>query len=215
MSEHIYALVHWVEGQKKYFYVGRTARELGIRFAEHRYAANSTHERFKTDVYEYIRSDVICQIFEEEVLCVCADDQPQDYEDFYVIKLIREGHLLRNEKHGDQKRIAALADAAELGTVELRDVGELRAYRQERARIASERSQALRDEVMGTSANPRRNNGVSQWIEQQNAANVESRAVAAKKAARRKMLAGLRDAEHQRWLAEQAALFEQEKLSAT
>jgi hypothetical protein len=50
MSEFVYALTHYTDGEKKYFYVGRTAREQGVRFKEHQYAAGSVHNRFKTEV---------------------------------------------------------------------------------------------------------------------------------------------------------------------
>jgi hypothetical protein len=208
MSEFIYSLYHYKDGidKKVYFYVGRSEREQGIRFKEHQYAAGSVRECFKTEVYEYIRNEVLCQIFEEEVLCVCEDENPQDHEDFWVIKLIREGHNLRNEKHGDQKRIAALQDAydLEVGGVTVETVQQLREYR---ARKASERSQKLREDVLGTGTNPHPNPAVQEFLQERaSPALVEARTL---KEARMKLRADWREQEYQRWLTEQRHLFEQ------
>lgn len=210
-KEFVYALYHYKDGvdKKIYFYVGRSYREVGVRFKEHQRAASSNDKRFATDVYDYIRKEVVCGIFEEEILCWVDDDNPQDYEDFFVIKLIREGHNLQNEKHGDQKRIAAIADAKELGDVALRDVTELREYRRIREeRIAGERAAKLREGVLEGTANPRPNIGVQDFLGASAVNAMKARKEKALKAARRKEQAEWREREHQEWLQKNQKLFD-------
>ena len=116
--EHIYALYSIKEDVKSYFYVGRSIREPSERLKEHHYAVRN---KSKTeDVYKHIRENlVLCDIpyFEQEILCWCNDDEPDDCEDFYVIKLIRGGHKLMNMKRGDAKRVAEAVEIASTSEV--------------------------------------------------------------------------------------------------
>lgn len=208
-KEHIYALYGIRNGVKEYFYVGRSEREPSIRFKEHEYSARNTKKQ--EDVYLHIRQEFMrCDVFlvEHEVLCWCDEFAPQDYEDFYVIKLIREGYELQNMKHGDQKRLAAIADAKQLATdnVEIATVGQLREYR---ARKAFERSEALRKEVLGTGVAPKPNKALDEWIANQSIRAAEDSRLKAAKARKANINKAAREKEHQDWLATQRHIFEQ------
>jgi hypothetical protein len=204
-KEYIYALYHYVNGDKVYFYVGRSEREQGIRFKEHRRAANSKEARFDTDVYNYIREKVLCTIFDEEVLCVCEDENPNDYEDYYVIKLIRAGHKLMNMKAGDAKKLAELGEIAATDEV-IRSVGELRAYRK-RQQDAYAASTALRNGVGGMDASPipKTLRDEIRALDAGIAATAQKKAEAAKK---REIAKAKREAEYQMWLAAKRAEFD-------
>ncbi len=125
-QEFIYALFHHVDFKKVYFYVGRSARAKGIRHDEHIHAANG--ERKQEDVYKYIREHVAYRIFFEDVLCYCKDENPNDYEDFYVVKLLREGAPLQNMKKGDMKKLAELT-AISNSTCKIATVSEFKVAR--------------------------------------------------------------------------------------
>jgi len=147
MQEYIYALYHYINGTKTYFYVGRSERTKGIRFEEHR--ANVNRKSHTEDVYTYIREQVLCQIFEEEILCTCSDNA-NDYEDFYVIKLIRDGHNLQNMKHGDQKKIALLSEITELNnnSIVINSVSDLRRHR------SAQTAKKLQDKIRTNHSSP-------------------------------------------------------------
>ena len=212
MNEYIYGLYHYINGEKEYFYVGRSSREVGVRFNEHRYAVNSLAKRFKTDVYEYIRNNVLCTIFEEDILCICEDENPEDYEDFYVIKLIREGFSLRNEKHGDAKRLAAFNELKDIAASKalLRTVKELREYRQKRRTEAYERSDRLQQEIKEKdfyvhSPVPA---SLKAKFKQMDAETAQKAKENAEKAAKKARLKASREADYQQWLNAQRHLFE-------
>lgn len=186
MSDNIYALYHYLngEGKKIYFYVGHT-NNPERRFNEHRRNAGRTE-----DVYKYIRSKVLCQIFEMEILCECKDEEPTDYEDFYVIKLIREGHELQNMKHGDAKSYALNDEIADMtkNKITIESVKQLREYRE------GERARKLRDEEVVTYT-------IAPGV-------MEAREKKAKKAKKAAELKYARDKEFQIWLASERELFE-------
>lgn len=143
-QERIYALYYEDNQGKHYFYVGRTEREGDARYKEHRAAVLAENNpKFKTDVYEFIRNEVPYGVFYEEVLCVCNQDNPDDYEDFYVVQLIRAGHTLQNMKSGDARRLAAteLANSTEV----IRSPKDVRAYKD---RIAGEKAAELRRKIL-------------------------------------------------------------------
>jgi hypothetical protein len=198
MSDSIYALYHYLNGkdEKIYFYVGHTNNPTR-RFDEHRRAANS--ETKKEDVYQYIRNKVLCQIFEMEVLCDCKAEEPDDYEDFYVIKLIRDGHELQNMKHGDAKSYALTNEINSLSknNITIENVRQLREYRAgERARKLRER--VLNEEVVVHVIAP----GV-----------LEARKKAAIKAKKAAIAKHKRDQAHEIWIKEKRQLFEEENRS--
>lgn len=205
MAEFIYALTHYKDGEKKYFYVGRSEREPGVRFAEHRLNANTRSE----DVYRYIRESVQCQIFEEEVLCWCEDENSDDYEDFYVVKLIREGHDLKNSKHGDAKRIAAteLAWSPEI----INTVRDVRLYKERKAREAYERSEALKKKVKGET---QRVGPLTNFLRQTSEASRAAQKLATEKKQQRAAKKKVSQIEHELWLQEQSHLFESGEIDA-
>jgi hypothetical protein len=151
--EFIYSLVHYREGKKIVFYVGRSEREPGVRFHEHWYAANSDNSKHDTSVYRYIREKVMAGIFEEEILCWADPDVAEDHEDFYVIQMIRRGEPLQNEKHGDLKRLALIDEAYVLNrdSVKIETVDDLREYR---SRVTADKASALRAKILAEEGTP-------------------------------------------------------------
>ena len=196
-NEHIYALTHWIDGKKKYFYVGRSARPDGVRYKEHQYASSWGH----TSVYKYIRDHVLCGIFEEEILCRCDDDNPDDSEFYWVVKLIREGHNLQNEKNGDAKRIAAEECAAT--DYAINTVSDVRRYRQE----VADRAAALKRKINGETISDRYDPS-AEYIRTRAKMIEANRAEEKRKAEKKALAAARREEEHQKWLFEQRALFE-------
>jgi len=197
MNEHIYALYHYLNGEKIYFYVGRSGREANIRFNEHR--RNVSDLKHKEDVYCYIRGNCQCEIFEQEILCECDPKEVDDYEDFYVVQLIMAGCNLQNMKHGDQKSDALFLAANHIKTnsVKIDTVKEFREYREgERARKLREK--VLNEEVVTLVVDP----GV-----------LESRTKHKAKKDRSAMLKASREKDFQEWLFQQRAIFEEERKS--
>lgn len=201
--EHIYALVHYIDGKKIYFYVGRSTREPLIRFREHQANVNSVGHR--EDVYEYIRQSVACTVFEQEILCYCEDDNENDYEDFYVIKLIQDGHILQNMKKGDAKRIALGNEAAVLKSsgVDIRSPRELHIYR------AFQKSEALRLKVLADGQTPSPKGPILNEFFQQHSAQLAVKKENDKvNAVKKQLTKNNRDAEYAEWLFQQRKLFD-------
>lgn len=213
-NEFIYALTHWVNGRKIYFYVGRSEREVGIRYKEHRNAVHCYAPRFNTDVYNYIRANDPLMLFEEELLCWCEDDNVDDYEDYWVIKLIRDGHNLQNEKHGDAKRLALLEDAYELerDNVRISTVKDYRLYKEKRA---FERAAALREKVLAEEQNSKLhlNPTMLAFFEESSALIAAARVTSTAKAAKKRAMDAVRAEAMAVWLREQQRLFELEQKS--
>jgi hypothetical protein len=197
-DQFIYSLYHEYNGTQIYFYVGRSSRELGIRYAEHQYAAKSKAKQFDTDVYNYIRANVTHSgekyEFTEKVLCWCDpkdDGNPNDYEDYWVIKMIMDGHPLQNEKHGDERRTALLKEAHDIkdSEITLNSVKKLREYRE---RATWVRSEELRAKIKQESIEnaPEKSKKVYEWLAEQaditRKKNIELRVIEAVKAKRRK-----------------------------
>lgn len=201
-KEFVYALVHYLNGQKIYFYVGRSERDPGIRFKEHQYDANHKH----TDVYTYIRQHVLCQIFEEEILCYVDEDEPDDCEFFWVVKLIREGHKLQNEKHGDAKRVAAEKCANTSYAIhKINDVKKYKEYvksEELRAKILQNTTETESKLPPVVAAFLRQSPVKLTPAEQYKLDQKRSRKDAAKQQ---------REEEHQKWLNEQRHLFEEDR----
>lgn len=148
-QEHIYGLYWLWNDEKHYFYVGRSKRDPKERFTEH--IRNSIDLNHKEDVYQFIRAECMpCDvaIWYHDVICWCEDNRTEDYEDFYVIQFIRDGHDLKNMKHGDQKKIAALLDEVNdlrVSNTKLESVNDLRVYRHMKE---YERSNALKRKIL-------------------------------------------------------------------
>ena len=202
-NEHIYALTYWFDGKKIYFYVGRSARDDGIRFKEHQYAAEWGH----TSVYKYIRENVICEIFEEEILCRCSDEIDVDDSEFYwVVKLIREGHKLMNEKNGDAKRIAAEECAA--STYAINTVADVRTYKKMKIKEACDKAEKLRQSIMGTATEERYDPSAA-YIKSMASKVAEKREEVKQRMTKSARAKAAREEAHQKWLYEQRALFEE------
>lgn len=200
-NEHIYALTHWIDGKKIYFYVGRSSRPDGIRYKEHQYASDWGY----TSVYRYIRENVLCGIFEEEILCRCSDEiEVDDSEFFWVVKLIREGHKLMNEKNGDAKRIAAEECAA--SKYSINSVSDVRTYKKMKIKEACDRAEAFRKTVEGDHYDGY--DPSAEYIRKHAESLKSSRELERIKKEKKARAAARREAEHQKWLFEQRALFE-------
>jgi hypothetical protein len=197
-KEFIYALTHWLNGEKIYFYVGRTERELGIRFKEHQYDAQHKH----TDVYTYIREFVLCQIFEEEVLCYCRDDEPDDCEFFWVVQLIRAGYKLQNEKHGDAKRIAA--ETCANTSYPIHKISDVKKYKE------YVKSEALRAKILAetTETESKLPPNVAAFIKEHSTQAIAARKQQAERRTKLDAAKVRREEEYQLWLNEQRNLFE-------
>lgn len=121
-SQYVYALTCWKDCKKVYFYVGRTSRPQGVRLHEHRTSTRTT------SVYKYINEQVPAGIFEEEVLSQISDDMDaEDSEFFWVVKMIREGHDIQNERNGDAKRVAAIECAK--SSIQINNLNDVRNYK--------------------------------------------------------------------------------------
>jgi hypothetical protein len=95
MEHTIYALYDAKDFE--YFYVGRTERALLIRMNEHRrdYKTGTEHK------YQYMRELEAKGInWRVDILAVVKEGDKK-FEDYYVYKLLCEGHPLKNQKMGD------------------------------------------------------------------------------------------------------------------
>ena len=103
MKESIYSLFYLFEGQKNYFYVGRS-KQPTTRMQQHRWSA----KRGDTEaVYQFIRNLWAVSIdFDHEILAE-VDETDLRYEAFYVYQKIIEGFELTNMKMGDAVKNAA------------------------------------------------------------------------------------------------------------
>ncbi len=211
--EHIYALYSEYDMVKSYFYVGRSKRSPEIRLNEHLQAVNNTKKT--EDVYCHIRDNLmLCGIpvFEHEILCWCDDNEPQDCEDYYVIKLIRKGHKLMNMKKGDAKKTAAQNEIMSIAKSKevFHSVNDLKAYRVKRAAEAYQKSEALRAEVLLHDFH--HSSPVPQWLKdtfkRDEAEVLAARKIHAAKAEKRAISKAAREADYQRWLAEQRLFYD-------
>lgn len=139
--EQIYALYYEYADTRHYFYVGRTERDPKIRLREHHYKI----KKGKEDVYKFIRER--CQpngidVWDMELLKNENGDPTEDCEDFWVVRMIRDGHDLKNMKHGNLRKIAQLKGLAQAK-------GEFTTVREfVRFRDDYERSERLKREVL-------------------------------------------------------------------
>ena len=95
MKEFIYALYLEIGSDRCYFYVGRTGN-LIRRMNEHRLAAMTGTE----DKYVFIREHKDLT-WNYEVLHECVRTDDSSFEEFYLIKLLREGWEMTNMKNAD------------------------------------------------------------------------------------------------------------------
>lgn len=148
-TEFVYGLYFTYNDEKFYFYVGRSGRgvhrEPGVRFKEHQYHA--TYDT--TQVYTFIREQLNAYNVDwyEDVLCWCSDDEAtvNDTEMFWVIKMILDGHDLKNAKHGDAKKYVEAKAAISSGyTIESpKDVAGWRVFNANRKRQLAEEIRAM------------------------------------------------------------------------
>jgi hypothetical protein len=151
IKDQIYALYYNWADERHYFYVGRT-NDPARRLSEHRRNANNPEHT--EDVYHYIRE---CRqpngidLWDMEILWSQPNSSAEDCEDFWVVLLIRAGNQLMNMKRGDLHRIALEMLSKQQG--EFTDVDEFvefkqRVEREDKERLAYERSDKLRNEVL-------------------------------------------------------------------
>lgn len=118
-KEFIYGLYFEFESERFYFYVGRSGRGEnrvpGVRFKEHKYHATYDH----TPVYVFIREELddLGIEWKEQILCWCDRDQAttNDTEFYWVVKMIQDGHDLKNAKNGDAEKYVEAARAIKSG----------------------------------------------------------------------------------------------------
>lgn len=126
------------DGQKRYFYVGKTRRSIATRIREHVSRLSKGHE----DVYNYLRRLDDSHIeWSYECLRFCAHQEyVQDAERYEVIRLLRLGHDLCNMRYGDANHKAELA--RQTADVSLRSVADVM-----KARLATEYAYEVRRQV--------------------------------------------------------------------
>ena len=189
MKQYIYSLYHYLNqsDEKIYFYVGHT-NDLERRFKEHHYNSDAKTE----DVYQYIRTQVLCEIFEMDCLAEVTD-QDEPYEEFWVIEMIRAGYPLQNMKHGDAKMMALSGEANTLNKnkVVINSAHDLRVYRE------GEKARLLREKILndGSIAAPEGSITFDHLAKKVTTKKVRNTSVA--------------DARHQAWLKENNHLFDE------
>lgn len=134
MAKEIYAFFCLVGEEKKYFYVGRT-KNFDRRIQEHNY--RKTHGR--EDKYEFIRDLEEAGIgWSAEVIeRVEDDDYLPDSERWHVIRLTREGHVLKNMRHGSVEHRRELSE--QVRAKHIRSAATVRADRIRRKFLQSKR----------------------------------------------------------------------------
>ena len=151
-GEFIYALYFEVDSEKFYFYVGRSGRGEnrvpGVRFKEH--LAHSKYDT--TPVYVFMReelADLNLPCYEEILCWVDADEATTNDTEFYwVVKLIRDGHELKNAKNGDAKKFAEAKGAA-LSVFEINSPADVTTYKSFIAKQQKlDKSQKLRASIL-------------------------------------------------------------------
>ena len=151
--EQIYALYYEYADERRYFYVGRTGRDPAIRKREHLSKSKTGTE----DVYRFIREKLQpngCEVWDMEIMPTDGTGSFEDCEDFWVVLMIRAGHELKNMKHGDTQKIAALMDLARAPG----DFDSVEKFTKFRRQVEEEnyaRSQRLRELVTGMTPSPR------------------------------------------------------------
>ena len=199
----IYSLYHYDNGNKKYFYVGRSSLDLSLRYKAHVRNVSDT-KNHKEDVYCYIRTQCAAGIFEIEELAEVDDKELLITEDFFVITLIQAGCELQNMKKGDARNAVLHNEAMSYTANKLSfsSVKEYGDYREgERSRLLRER--VLREEQdMVVDGDGNRMTDMEWRIKQ--AEQSKARAARDKK---RSGAASIREYQHTEWLAKMHHLF--------
>lgn len=98
-TDYVYALFYVLDGQKDYFYVGRSI-DPERRMTEHRYEARTggmeLSRQFIRDLW------AVGLDFDHEVLYVTTEDT-EFVEDYWINKLKLDGYELTNMKAGDSE----------------------------------------------------------------------------------------------------------------
>jgi len=127
MAKSVYAFYYLEQGSKRYFYVGRSIDVLR-RMGEHEYHKRRGHE----DKYEFIREIEAKGIdWSYDILQTCSDQEYlADAEQWHVIRLTREGHDLKNMRHGSAEYRKELAE--QIGMQHIRSAADVRTDHQRR-----------------------------------------------------------------------------------
>lgn len=213
-QEHVYALYKDYGDKRQYFYVGRSSRSPGARLKEH--IRNSQNIEHTEDVYQFIRAE--CEpcgipIWDQEILCMVKEENMDDYEDFYVVRLTRQGHKLQNMKRGDAKRLAALEMAA--SDFPINTLLDIKKYK-EHIRVAT--SERLRKSVLESGEieyGSEPNHAFQEHLMQKMRSYVEQeRAAFIAKSERLEKARKARELKRKEWLALQRALYNSGQIDA-
>ena len=189
MKDHIYTLVR--VDSEEVFYVGRTNNPTR-REVEHRYAAAHGHE----DKYAYIREQLKDIDWELRVVREIAEGEVVvDYEDFYVIKYLREGQPLQNMRAGDARQAAAREMAA--SECEFATVAAVAAWKREREQARERMAAPI------TTRHPK----LAAFFAEHAQEVEQARAKSGQRAARKVKA----ERERAKWLAAERAAFEKDK----
>jgi hypothetical protein len=133
------------------FYVGRTERPEQ-RFKEHQYAAKSADDT-STHVYQFIKNELVPLGIEFEMreLEKYGDEGPTDLEDEHIVKLLLDGHSLKNMKKGDANWLAerqhAAKDMKQRGMTSYRKYKERLSYEEQQRKIEEANAKRIAEEL--------------------------------------------------------------------
>ena len=147
----IYELRFFAEGAWYPFYVGRT-EDAERRFKEHKSAGkNATDE--STHVYQFIKKELLPLGIEFELneLEKYGEEGPTDLEDEHIVRLLLEGHQLKNMKKGDANWLAerqtAASDMKKRGMTSYRQYKQRLSYEEQQRKIEQANAKRIAEEL--------------------------------------------------------------------
>jgi hypothetical protein len=147
----IYSLRFFAEGEWYPFYVGRT-EDAERRFKEHKYNAKNANDA-STHVYQFIKKELMSLgiDFEMNELEQYGTEGPTDLEDEHIVRLLVEGHQLKNMKKGDANWLAERQNAADdmkrRGMTSFRKYKERLSYEEQQRKIEEANAKRIAEEL--------------------------------------------------------------------
>lgn len=147
----IYSLRFFAEGEWYPFYVGRT-EDANRRFKEHKSAGKNANDE-STHVYQFINKELMPLgiDFELNELEKYGSEGPTDLEDEHIVRLLVEGHQLKNMKKGDANWLAerqnAAIDMKKRGMTSFRKYKERLSYEEQQRKIEEANAKRIAEEL--------------------------------------------------------------------
>lgn len=147
----IYSLRFFAEGEWYPFYVGRT-EDANRRFKEHKSAGKNANDE-STHVYQFINKELMPLGIEFEMheLEKYGSEGPTDLEDEHIVRLLVEGHQLKNMKKGDANWLAerqrAANDMKQRGMTSFRKYKERLSYEEQQRKIEEANAKRIAEEL--------------------------------------------------------------------